>query len=94
MALKVEMNRMTILDKLMEKKDLLIYIDCRIKHLEGEREKLLSSRLPELRDLMNERFRGRIMELQYLKKHIEDLKDQAKKYWRDCEETIGDLKDE
>lgn len=83
---------MTILDKLMEKKDLLIYIDCRIKHLEGEKKKMLSSSLPELRDLMNERFRGRIMELQYLKKHTHDVKDQAKRYWQGCEEKVGDLK--
>lgn len=73
-----------ILDKLLEKKDLLIYIDKRIEHLEKQREKLLKSHIPELRERMVERFRGRIMELKYLKKHVVDMKDTAKRYWLDC----------
>ena len=77
---------MTILDKLMEKKDLLIYIDCRTKYLRGEREKLMKSSLPRVRDELSEGIYGRILELKYLKKHIDDIKDQSKRYWQKCGE--------
>jgi len=71
-----------ILDKLLEKKDLLIYIDTRIKYLRRQKRKALESAPPKKRAILFERFHGRIMELQYLKKHVSNLKDTAKRYWR------------
>lgn len=73
-----------ILDKLLEKKDLLIYIDKRIEHLEKQKERILGTHSSKKREGVRERFYGRIIELQYLKKHIVDIKDTAKRYWLDC----------
>lgn len=73
-----------ILDKLLEKKDLLIYIDCRIVHLKKQKRNMMASTRAQIRESTEQRFQGRILELQYLKKHIVDLKDTAKRYWSDC----------
>jgi hypothetical protein len=54
---------MTILDKLMEKKDLAIYIDFRIEFLNSIKTDEIM-KLPEKeRGLVQERFNGRIVEL-------------------------------
>jgi len=71
-----------ILDKLLEKKDLEIYIDTRIK-------KLLSIKITQFpekqRGKISERIKGRISELRELKKIIlqSRLKDMSKAYWRE-----------
>jgi len=70
-----------ILDKLIEKKDLLIYIDCRIKILKRTRERVLNKTLDRKKALVAERFNGRILELEMLKGNIDTVKDKAKKYW-------------
>jgi hypothetical protein len=75
-----------ILDKLLEKKDLSIYIDKRIAHLERMKKKAMSekSNVPlKKRPATLERFNGKIQELKYLKKHINDVKSQAKRFWRE-----------
>ena len=71
-----------ILDKLLEKKDLEIYIDTRIK-------KLLSIKITQFpekqRGKISERIKGRISELRELKKIIRQsrLKAMSKAYWRE-----------
>ena len=71
-----------ILDKLLEKKDLEIYIDTRIK-------KLLSIKITQFpekqRGKISERIKGRISELREIKKIIlqSRLKDMSKAYWRE-----------
>ena len=74
---------MTILDQLLEKKDLLIYIDERIAHLESKFD--LGSAPPSERQFLIERLRGRIRELRLLKDYLsqDKLKDQAKRFWED-----------
>ena len=79
-----------ILDKLLEKKDLEIYIDTRIK-------KLLSIKITQFpekqRGKISERIKGRISELRELKKIIlqSRLKDMSKAYWRESSKD-GELK--
>jgi len=73
-----------ILDKLLEKKDLRIYIEYRIKFLQQERESEIL-KLPESeRGFIQERISGRILELKKLKEALmKDLiKHDAKLYYR------------
>lgn len=75
---------MTILDKLMEKKDLKAYIAFRIEFLEHERESEMM-KLPESeRGFFRERFIGRIFELKKLKDVLEEdqIKIRSKQYFR------------
>jgi len=65
---------MTILDKLMEKKDLKTYIEYRIKFLEQEQTSEML-KLPESeRGFIQERFHGRILELIRLKSALQNDK--------------------
>ena len=73
---------MVILDKLMEKKDLFIYIDLRIKHLAKNKSHLEVN--PAHRENVAQRVKGRIKELRRLKKVIEDIKKMDKKYWKEA----------
>ena len=75
---------MTILDKLMEKKDLNTYIINRIKFLEQEREPEMLRTPESERGFIQERFMGRIMELKKLKEVLgKDLiKENSKEYYR------------
>jgi len=71
-----------ILDKLLEKKDVEIYIDVRIKRLLS----IKITQFPEKqRGKISERMKGRISELRELKKIIRQsrLKDMSKLYWRE-----------
>lgn len=75
---------MTILDKLMEKKDLRTYIINRIEFLRQERQSDLLA-LPESeRGFIQERFKGRIIELQKLKESLSKdlIKHDSKLYFR------------
>lgn len=75
---------MTILDKLMERKDLRTYIEFRIKFLEQEKE-IEILKLPESeRGFIQERISGRILELKKLKESLaKDLiKHDAKMYYK------------
>jgi len=79
---------MTILDKLMEKKDLRTYIINRIEFLRKETEPELL-RLPESeRGFIEERFYGRILELQKLKESLDKdlIKHDSKLYFRKINE--------
>ena len=83
-----------ILDKLLEKKDMLIYIDKRIEYLRNERNKLIPTLRPRKRGLITERFKGRILELQLLKHNINNIKDSAKWYWSFIENLTETTNDE
>jgi hypothetical protein len=76
-----------ILDQLMEKKDLMIYIDCRIKHLNKLKKRI--DKFPERqRHKIKMKFEGRMKELKQLKRVISNnkLKDKAKRYWQEAAE--------
>jgi len=75
-----------ILDKLVEKKDLVIYIDQRIEHLRTQKRRAILLE-PKNRAKAIRQLKGRIFELQYLKKHINDIKDTGKRFWRINNET-------
>jgi hypothetical protein len=75
---------MVILDKLMEKKDLAIYIDFRIEHLNSIKTDEIMSHSEKERGLIQERFNGRIFELEKLKTILfqDKIKDMGKEYFR------------
>lgn len=77
---------MTILDKLLEKKDVLAYIDFRILSLKNDLKILTESTPEKNRELIEERFNGRIMELEELKniahRGFVKLKTKSKEYSR------------
>lgn len=78
---------MTILDKLLEKKDLLNYIGLRIQTLRTDFDVM---KYPEAeRELQNQRLNGRLRELKKLKTVIlrGELKDVSKRMWRDIDKN-------
>ena len=78
---------MVLLEQLMEIKDLEIYIDLRIKHLLITEKDI--TKFPEYqRESIKERMKGRIKELQQLKKLISTrkLKEADKRYWQEAAE--------
>ena len=93
---------MTILDKLLEKKDILAYIDFRILRLKDDLDAVVKSTTEKDRELIKERFNGRIMELEELKHIVNQgtvsLKFKSKsyskkaKYLRDIQTTKGGIK--
>ncbi len=74
---------MAILDKLIEKKDLSIYIDFRIEYLNSIKTDEIMSRPEKERGLIQERFNGRILELEKLKDLLcqNKIKDMGKTYF-------------
>lgn len=69
-----------ILDKLMEKKDLLTFIKSRVKKLKIAKGR--TRKIPEIkRYLAFKQIDGRIKELEYIKKNINKLKEISKKNW-------------
>lgn len=83
---------MGILDLLMEKKDLIIYIDYRIKYLSMIMESSVLSAPEKDRESIRQRFVGRKAELQKLKDVIsmDKLKDMDKTYWEKVERGEND----
>jgi hypothetical protein len=75
---------MGILDQLIEKKNLMIYIDMRIRQLEKEMEKEVGRQPPRKRGLMVQKFRGRVEELRSLKAIVANnkVKERAISTWR------------
>lgn len=73
---------MGILDLLLEKKDVLAYIEFRYAILNIERQKAIEGLPPESREHTNIKFSARIDELEELKKVIAQgrLKEQSKRY--------------
>ena len=72
-----------ILDKLLEKKDILAYIDSRLKQLKINKRESLKGARPKLREAIVFKFEGREEELRELKKVVNahDLKKMSKVYW-------------
>jgi hypothetical protein len=81
---------MSILDKLMEKKDLKTYIEFRMKFLEQEREAEILKQPESERGFVQERFYGRMLELQKLKDVLEKdlIKHDAKLYYKKINKRI------
>lgn len=75
---------MGILDMLLEKKDLRIFIEQRIKMLSKQRKAEAKKAEPKLRGLIYERFNGRIAELKYLKRLLASnrIKEMDKEMWQ------------
>ena len=73
-------NNMAILDKLLEKKDLMIYIDERIKQLNSIKIKQFE---PKNREKQRQRKNGRVVELRHLKwiVHGNHVKEFSLKTW-------------
>ncbi len=74
---------MGILDKLLEKKDILAYIEYRIKVLKKEMESAIQNNLPKDKESVKQRFQGRIAELEFLRTTIKNgkLKDKSKMFY-------------
>ncbi len=74
---------MAILDKLLEKKDLTLYIQFRIEYLNSIKTDEILNRPEKERGLIQERFRGRIAELISLKSLIIQgkIKSMGKEYF-------------
>jgi len=81
---------MTILDKLLEKKDVSAYIDFRIASLKNELSKTLDVTPDKDKQLIKERFNGRILELEVLKDAIQHgkIKEKSKMYSKNIDETM------
>jgi len=75
---------MTDLEKLIEKKDLLIYIDERSTMLADAMQAAIHSEDRKDREVIRQKFRGRIRELRELKSVISQgkLKDKCKEYMK------------
>ena len=73
-----------ILEQLMEKKDLFIYIDLRINQLKDVRKKAVEVTKEKRKAIIYERFSGRIRELIDLKELIKSnqIKDKSKYLWK------------
>lgn len=78
---------MTILDKLLEKKDLRIYLDGRIAELRNKQHKAVTSEAPEDREKVRQRFKGRIKELKRLRQITArgELKQESKRVYEEFE---------
>ena len=75
---------MSILNKLMEKKDLAAYIDLRTGYLNSIKTEEIMKRPEKERGLIQERFEGRIDELEKLKTLLcqDKIKDMGKEYFK------------
>lgn len=84
---------MSLLDKLMEKKDIRIWISFRIQELEMDRQKVISETKPMDRELIKERFNGRFRELQHLRTILNhnELKNDAKRMYHKTNEKFHEL---
>jgi hypothetical protein len=76
---------MGILDQVIEKKDIKIYIDTRCAHLRNQLLIVLGSLPAKNRNAIRERFAGRIKELELLGSIIDQgkLKKVDKTYWNE-----------
>ncbi len=84
-----------ILEKLMEKKDLDAYINLRIEYLKSIERGVLE-KLPEKeRGFIQERFVGRINELEKLLLILREnkIKDMSKQYFREINPNLDDGKE-
>jgi hypothetical protein len=81
---KYWVDNMSILDKLMEKKDLAAYIDLRIDYLNVTKTEVIMRQPEKKRGLIQKRFEGRIDELEKLKILLcqNKIKDMGKEYFK------------
>jgi len=77
-----------ILDKLIEKKDLLTYIEFRTKRLKKDQKVVLETAPERRRHPGWKLTHGRILELQDLKAKVHKLKDLSKEYWKYQAEAV------
>ena len=77
---------MTELDKLVEKKDVFLYLDGRIGELSAKRQKLVLSEKKGNREAIRQRMLGRILELKKLRFFMHQgtaaLKRQSRLLWK------------
>ncbi len=80
---------MTILDKLIEKKDLMSYISLRIEYLSKNMRKTILSNPKEDREKIKRKMVGRIKELKVLKDcvHRSEVKEMSKYYYHKNKEA-------
>ena len=78
-----------ILDKLLEKKDLGAYIEYRTQHLSHVKNKMMEVAEDKQKQLITERFKGRILELEELTIIMKQdrIKEMSKTY---CNEIYGE----
>ena len=83
---------MSILDKLMEKKDLALYIKLRIEFLELSIHKDILSTPPKYREKVKQRQVGRIKELHQLLTELNqnNIKKKSVFYWNKNKELSDD----
>lgn len=76
-----------ILDKLLEKKDLIVYIKVRRKALKGSMSKEIAKAPVEQKENVRRLFMGRIRELNYLENLVQQdrIKAKGKEFWREVE---------
>lgn len=76
---------MSILDKLMEKKDLRTYIDYRIQHLRDKQGEIPDTTPKEKRETARKQVKGRIEELKRMRHLLAQgrLKEASKQHWKD-----------
>ena len=74
---------MSILDKLMEKKDIEAYLDLRAEFLKKTMTNEILKLEPEDREFIRERFKGRISELEMMIEKIKSntIKSDSKRYY-------------
>lgn len=82
---------MSILDKLIERKDLLAYISKRKERLELEKKKEMKEQPKEKREFIRQRFNGRIQELKKLKEIVHNHKIKSKS--KETTRYINNIKD-
>ena len=73
-----------ILDKLMEKKDLMVYIAARMQELKAQMVIQVPLHRPRDREMVRRMFMGRMRELEHLRKNIAQgkLKGASKSMWQ------------
>jgi len=77
---------MVLLDKLIEKKDLMLYTKLRIELLQKELKKIPKKTEPKKRQMALKQVRGRIMELKRMRAILNKIKDQSKTIWKNLAE--------
>ena len=73
-----------ILDKLMEKKDVLLFLVGRVAILQDEKKKAAGIKNVDRREVAIKQIQGRILEVGYMKKVIEadSVRMQSKAFWK------------
>ena len=88
----IESDTMSIIDKLMEKKDLELYLKLRIEFLELSIHNDILNTSPKYREKLKQRQVGRLRELHLLLTELNqnNIKKKSMFYWRKNKELSGD----